>query len=69
MEQQNNPALQIILLIVRILVTIYCVNKAKDLNRSQLGWGIFGFFIPIIAIIWIQFLKPIIKTEKYENTI
>ena len=67
MEQQNNAGLQIVFLIVRILITIYCVNKARDLNRSKTGWGIFAFIIPIIAIIWIQFMKPISNVEKNES--
>jgi len=50
--------IQVIILIIRIVITVYCVNKAKELNRSQLGWGVFAFIIPILAIIWIQFMKP-----------
>ena len=67
MEQQNNQSLQIVLLILRILVTIYCVNRARDLNRNKTGWGIFAFCIPILAIIWIQFIKPISNVEKNES--
>jgi hypothetical protein len=50
--------LQTILLIVRIIITIYCVNKAGELKRNKVGWGLFGFFLPIVALIWIQFIKP-----------
>lgn len=50
--------LTIFLMLLRIGITIYCVNKAGQLNRSQAGWGIFGFFLPLIAVIWIQFMKP-----------
>ena len=69
MEQPGNEILQSIIAIVRILVAIYCFNKAKDLNRSKSGWGVFGFFIPLLAIIWIQFIKPIINIQKNEDTI
>jgi hypothetical protein len=58
MDQSSYAGLQIILFIVRIFITIYCVNKAGELNRSKGGWGVFGFFLPIVAIIWIQFMKP-----------
>ena len=50
--------LQLFLLAIRIFITIYCVKRAGELNRSKGGWGIFGFFLPILAIIWIQFMKP-----------
>ena len=54
-------ALNLVLLVVRVLIIIYCVNKAKKLGISQWGWGIFAFFIPILALIIIQFQKP--KTQ------
>ncbi len=63
MDDETLVVIRIIALIIRIFITIYCVNKAARLNRSQFGWGLFGFFIPIVAIIWIQFMKPIIKWE------
>lgn len=43
--------------IFRIVVTILCVNKAAELNRSKTNWGCFGFIFPLLAIIWIQFMK------------
>jgi hypothetical protein len=58
MDQSSYATFQVILLVVRIVITIYCVNKAGELNRSKGGWGVFGFFLPIIALIWIQFMKP-----------
>jgi hypothetical protein len=58
MDEGSYAVLQIILLAVRIGITVYCVNKAGELNRSKGGWGVFGFFLPIIALIWIQFMKP-----------
>jgi hypothetical protein len=51
-------------LVLRIVGVIVCSNKAKELNRSQGGWGFFGFISPIIAMIWIQFMKPIMSWEK-----
>ena len=55
--------------IVRIWITVHCANKAKSLNRSSWGWGLFGFFLPIIAIIWIQFMKPKVDWEKDNTTL
>lgn len=49
----------LLVLIFRIIGVIVCVNKAKELNRSTGGWGFFGFIMPLIAIIWIQFMKPV----------
>jgi len=46
-------------LVLRIVGAVVCSNKAKKLNRSTGGWGFFGFISPIIAMIWIQFMKPI----------
>ena len=54
-------------LILRIWITVYCVRRAERLNRSQFGWGIFAFFIPLVAVIWIQFMKPIIDWENPES--
>lgn len=48
----------IIQLVLRIVGTVVCVNKAKSLNRSTGGWGFFGFVSPILAMIWIHFMKP-----------
>ena len=58
MDEGGYAIMQIFLLVVRIGITFYCVNKAGELNRSKGGWGVFGFFLPIIALIWIQFMKP-----------
>lgn len=49
---------------LRVLGTIVCINKAKQLNRDTTGWSIFGFFMPLVAIIWIQFMKPVIVLDK-----
>jgi len=46
-------------LVLRIVGVIVCSDKAKELNRSTGGWGFFGFVSPILAMIWIQFMKPV----------
>lgn len=50
--------LKIVLILFRIFSMYYCVTKAKALNRNPLGWAIFAFILPVIAFIWIQFVKP-----------
>lgn len=53
----------IIQLVLRVVGILVCVNKAKELNRSQGGWGLFGFLLPIIAMIWVHFMKPVTDWE------
>ncbi len=55
-------------LLLRVVGTIVCVNKAKELNRSTGGWGFFGFVSPILAMIWIHFMKPIMKWDENLET-
>ena len=49
----------IVVLVLRVVGIVVCSKKAKELNRSTSGWGFFGFISPILAMIWIQFMKPI----------
>ena len=57
---EDGSAIFIVLgFILRIVGAIVCSNKAEELNRSTGGWGFFGFVSPIIAMIWIQFMKPV----------
>jgi hypothetical protein len=55
----NGEGIVIIQLGLRIIGLLVCVNKAKELNRSTGGWGFFGFASPILAMIWIHFMKPV----------
>lgn len=48
----------VIQLILRVVGAIVCSNKAKELNREPAGWGIFGFLVPIVAMIWVYCMKP-----------
>jgi len=54
----------ILIIGLRILGVIVCSNKAGELNRSKGGWGFFGFISPILAMIWIQFMKPVMKWDE-----
>jgi hypothetical protein len=47
-----------LIILIRIVVTIYRVNRAGKLNQNKFVWGFFGFFFPLIAFIVIQFMKP-----------
>ena len=49
---------------LRIVGVVVCSNKAKEINRSSVGWGFFGFFFPIIAMIWVHSIKPLIKWDE-----
>lgn len=54
----------IIQLILRIVGAVVCSNKATKLNRNSTGWGFFGFFFPIIAMIWVHCIKSLIAWDK-----
>lgn len=54
-------------LLIRLVGIIVCVNRAKELNRSQGGWGFFGFLIPVVAMIWVYCLKPKVNWENHSN--
>lgn len=41
-----------------ILIIAFVVNRAGQLGRSRLGWGIFAVILPVIALIVILFVKP-----------
>lgn len=58
------PGVVLVVLGLRIVGAIYCSNKAGQLNRSKGGWGFFGFMAPILAMIWIQFMKPIMVWQE-----
>ncbi len=64
MNSEEYGIIYFFLFILRIVITIYCVNKARKLNRNVWGWGIFGFLLPIVALIWIQFMKPRLFWDK-----
>jgi len=65
LAMENNEGFIFILsFFLRIVGLIVCTQKAEELNRSKTGWGIFGFISPLLAMIWIQFMKPIIKWHK-----
>lgn len=64
MDEHSIAAVRFFSFILRIVIMAFCINKSGKLNRSKWGWGIFGFFMPLVAIIWIQFMKPIIMWER-----
>ena len=62
--ENSGSGFLIIGLILRIVGIFVCASKAKELNRSAGGWGFFGFASPILAMIWIQFMKPVTDWER-----
>lgn len=61
MEQNNG--LLLLSFAFRVIGAIVCYSQAKSLNREAGGWSVFGFFFPLIAMIWIFCLKP----KPYKN--
>ena len=51
MNQQGTAFLMLLLPIIKIGITIWAVYRAKELNRSRWGWGIFTFFLTLPAFI------------------
>ncbi|OKZ21212.1 MAG: hypothetical protein BHV81_00960 [Butyricimonas synergistica] len=51
MNQQEIAFLRLLLPIIKIGLTIWAVYRAKELNRSRWGWGIFTFFLTLPAFI------------------
>jgi hypothetical protein len=65
MDPQTASGLNGLLMILRIGITIYCVKRAKALGRDKWVWGVFAFFVPLIAFIAIQFMKPRLVCYNY----
>lgn len=49
----------IISLIFRVIITIWVVSIAKNLNRDKTEWGVFAFFLPSLCLIIIGLKKKI----------
>ena len=82
MEMQDKSSLEMakngnfILFILRIATVITLTKKAKEFNEKKWGWGIFGFFLPVISQIVMlvkinksnrAFKKFNLSKEKSEN--
>jgi hypothetical protein len=62
--EEGQVILAVIQIALRIVGAVVCSRKATQLNRDSGSWGFFGFFFPIVAMIWIQFKKPVINWDK-----
>ena len=51
MNQQEIAFLMLLLPIIKIGLTIWAGYRAKELNRSRWGWGVFTFFLTLPAFI------------------
>jgi hypothetical protein len=67
MDPQTASGLNGLLMILRIGITIYCVKRAKTLGWDKWGWGVFAFFVPLIAFIAIQFIRPRVVWYNYPS--
>jgi hypothetical protein len=53
--------------VLRIVFTIWSVQIAKNLNRDPVGWGIFAFVLPGIALFVIGLQKKIRGPIKFKK--
>jgi RNA polymerase subunit RPABC4/transcription elongation factor Spt4 len=56
-------------LFLRIFITVWVVNIAKRQNRETIGWGLFAFFLPSIALIVIGQQKKIFAKFDIDNSL
>ena len=68
-DNGSGAMLMLFYLVIRIVGAVVCTNKAKELNRSTGGWGFFGFCMPVIAMIWVNCLKPNIDWENKSDIV
>lgn len=61
------PEIMLWITFIRIVGLFVCISVAGKKNRSKLGWGFFGFAIPVIAIIIILLLKPLPAANEIEQ--
>lgn len=55
---EQNTGLLFLSFAFRIVGAVVCYRQAKWLNRDAGGWGVLGFFFPLIAMIWVFCLSP-----------
>lgn len=57
---QYNPLwfLQPLLIFVRLLACFYSINEARKHNKNLVKWGLLGFLLPLIAVLWILYKFP-----------
>ena len=63
-----NPGLLIFSLLLSVCGAFVCSDKAKKLNRDSTAWGLFGFFLPIVAMIWVNCVKPKVAWNNPDKT-
>lgn len=67
--KNTRGVLLIISFIIRILVTLWVIEIAKNQNRNPKLWGWFAFFLPSIALIIIGLLKKLKFKIKVDNSL
>ena len=67
----NNSSM--VLFFIPIIFWIFCiiwvVHIASELNRNLIGWGMFSFIFPFLALIIIGLLKKIKRKELNEDIV
>jgi hypothetical protein len=58
MESSGFAGVHIALFFIRLIIVAFVVERAETLNRSKGAWGVFAFFLPIVALISIKLAKP-----------
>lgn len=64
-NKEDTQLFGVINLIGRIITLIILFEATSKLNRSYIGWAIFGFLFPILALISIGLVKR--KKGRYED--
>jgi formate hydrogenlyase subunit 3/multisubunit Na+/H+ antiporter MnhD subunit len=57
----------IIQIVFRVIAAVICTFRARNLNRSQTIWGIFGFIFPVLAVIAVFLMKNKIAWHLSKN--
>lgn len=66
-EDIEDSGIAIINAVYRIVITVLVVNISGRQNRSKVGWGIFAFIFPTLALIIIGLLKKKIKKVRVDS--
>jgi hypothetical protein len=51
-------------LIICLIIAIICGCIADSKGRNGIGWALFGFFLPIVALIVVLFISDLNEENK-----
>ena len=55
----NNAETSVLILLFRAFIAWLISDTMKLYNRSRIWWGLFGFFLPTLAMLVVAFVKPL----------